>query len=176
MEAQKAKARKIVLNYGLLLGILMVLLGGIMYVMDVHLDPHWSFILITLALFIGVIVYGLKAFKSDNGGFMSFGEALKVAVGVGLIAAIISGIWSVLLSTVIEPDYADQMAQVQREKMIETYPEMSEEQINQALEFSAGFSSPWITFASTMVMYMLIALIIGLIAGAVMKQNRPYEV
>ena len=176
MEAQKAKERKTVLNYGLLLGILMVILVVIMYVMDLHLDPHWSFILITLAIFIAVIVYGIKAFKNDNGGFLSFGEALKVSVGIGLIAAIISGIWSLVLTTVIEPDYADQMAEVQREKMIESYPEMSEEQINQALEFSAGFSSPWITFASTLVMYMLLALVIGLIAGAVMKQNRPYEV
>lgn len=176
MEAQQAKARKYVLNYGLLLGILMVILGVIMYVMDSHLNPHWAFMVLSFAIFVAVVIYGIKAFKKENGGFLSLGEALKVSVGIGLIAAIISGIWSILLSTVIEPDYANQMAEMQREQMIERFPEMSDQQINQALEMSASFSSPWITFASTLVMYMLFALIVGLIAGAIMKQKRPYDV
>ena len=154
----------------------MVILGVIMYVMDYHLNPHWSFMIISFAIFIAVVVYGIKAFKKENGGFLSLGEAIKVSVGIGLIAAIISGIWSIILMTVIEPDYASQMADVQREQMIERFPEMTDQQINQAVEMSAGFSSPWITFASTLVMYMLFALIVGLIAGAVMKQKRPYDV
>lgn len=176
MEAQQAKARKFVLNYGLLLGILMVALGVIMYVMNYHLNPHWAFMIISFAIFIAVVVYGIKAFKQENGGFLSLGEAIKVAVGIGLIAAIISGVWTVLLATVIEPDYMLHMADMQREQMLERFPEMSDEQIDQAMEFSSGFNSPWITFASTLVMYMLFGLVTGLIAGAVMKQKRPYDV
>ncbi|NJW52779.1 DUF4199 domain-containing protein [Salinimicrobium oceani] len=176
MEAQQAKARKFVLNYGLLLGILLVTLGVIMYVTNNHLDPHWSFMLISFAIFIAVVVYGIKAFKKENAGFLSLGEAIKVAVGIGLVAAILGGIWNVLLATVIEPDYMEQMSEFQREQMIERYPEMADAQIEQALEMTATFSSPWVSFAMVLVMYMLFGLVLGLIAGLIMKQKRPYDV
>ena len=175
METQKAKARKFVLNYGLLLGILLVVVGVIMYVTNNHLSPHWSFMLITLAIMIAVMTYGIKAFKAENGGFLSLGEAIKVAVGMGLIAAIISGLWTVLLATVIEPDYMTQMADIQREQMVEQFPEMSDAQIDNALEMGAPFRSPWINFASALVINMFLGLIIGLIVGLIMRQKRPYD-
>ena len=176
METQKAKASKFVLNYGLLLGIILVVLGVIMYVTNNHLAPHWSFTLITFALFIAVIVYGLKAFKAENGGFLSLGEAIKVAVGVGLIAAILAGAWSVLMSTVIEPGLTEQAIEIEREKAFEMNPNMTEEQWEQGLEMTAFMRAPWFAFTATLVMYMLFGLITGLIAGAIMKQKRPYDV
>ncbi len=176
MEAQQAKARKFVLNYGLLLGIIMVTLGVVMYVTNNHIDPHWSFMVISFAIFIAVVIYGIKAYKNENGGFLSLGEAIKVAVGIGLIAALLGGTWNILLAKVIEPDYAEQMADFQREQMVERYPEMTDTQINQAMEMSANFSSPWIGFATVLVMYMLFGLVVGLVAGLVMKEKRPYEV
>lgn len=175
MEAQQAQARKFVLNYGLLLGILVVTLGVIMYVTNNHIDPHWSFMVISFALFIAVVIYGIKAYKGENGGFLSLGEAIKVAVGIALIAALLAGIWNVLLATVIEPDYAEQMADFQREQMVERFPEMTEAQIEQGMEMSANFSSPWIGFATVLVMYMLFGLLVGLVAGLVMKQKNPYD-
>ncbi|UZH54529.1 DUF4199 domain-containing protein [Salinimicrobium tongyeongense] len=176
METQQATARKFVLNYGLLLGVALVVLGVIMYVTNNHIAPHWSFSIVTLALLIAFMVYGIKAFKTENAGFLSLGEAIKVAVGIGLIAAIIGGVWSILLSTVIEPDYMLQMSEMQREQMVEQFPNMTDAQIDDALEMSATFQSPWIIFASGLVLYMLGGLIIGLIAGLIMKENRPYEV
>ncbi|WP_423818328.1 DUF4199 domain-containing protein [Salinimicrobium sp. TIG7-5_MAKvit] len=176
METQQAKAGKFVLNYGLLLGVALVVVGVIMYVTNNHLAPHWSFTVITLALLIAFMVYGIRAFKTENGGFLSLGEAIKVAVGIGLIAAIIGGIWSIVLSTVIEPDYMSQMMEMQREQIVEQYPDMGEAQVDNALEMGAAFQSPWIIFASGLVLYMLGGLIIGLIAGLIMKENRPYEI
>ncbi|WP_029036510.1 DUF4199 domain-containing protein [Salinimicrobium xinjiangense] len=176
MEAQQAKARKFVLNYGLILGILLVLLGVIMYVLNYHLKPHWSFMVITFAVFIAVVVYGIKGYKKENGGFLSIGEAIKVAVGIALIAAIISGLWVVVLSTILEPDYMEQAIELQKQEAFANNPALTEEQWEKGLEMSAAFRGPWITFAFTLVVDMLFGLIVGLIAGAIMKQRRPYEV
>lgn len=176
MEIQKAKARKFVLNYGLLLGIILIVIGVIMYVTNYHLQPHWSFTVLTFAAFIAVVTYGIKAFKTENGGFLSLGEAIKVAVGIGLIAAILSGVWTILLATVIEPDYMVQMADMQREQMMDRFPEMTNAQIDSAMEMGASFRSPWIAFASGLVMYMFFGLIIGLVVGLIMRQKRPYDV
>lgn len=176
METQQAKASKFVLNYGLLLGLILVVMGVVMYVLDYHLQPHWSFMVLTLIVFIAVVVYGIKAFKKENQGFLSIGEAIKVAVGIALIAAIISGIWVLLLSTVIEPDFMNQAIELEKQKAFANNPNLTEEQWEKGLEMSEAFRGPWITFAFTLVVDMLFGLVIGLIAGAVMKQKRPYDI
>jgi hypothetical protein len=132
--------------------------------------------LLTFAVFIAVVVYGIKAFKAENGGFLSLGEAIKVAVGVGLIAALLSGVWTVLMSTVIEPDLTEQAIQIEREKAFERNPNMTDEQWEKGLEMTAVLRQPWFSFTATLVMYMFFGLIVGLIAGAIMKQRRPYDV
>jgi heme A synthase len=175
MEGQQAKASKFVVNYGLLLGVLMIILGVVMYVLDFHLEPHWSLTLISAVIFIVVVVYGIKAFKKANLGFLSLGEGIKVAVGIALIAALLTGAWTILLSTVIEPDYMEQAIELQREKAFEMNPNMTDEQWENGLAMTEAFRGPWITFTATLVMYMLFGLIVGLIAAAIMKQKRPYD-
>lgn len=176
METQQAKASKFVLNYGLILGIIMVVLGVIMYVADYHLDPHWSFSVISFAVFIAVVFYGIKAFKNENSGFLTIGEAIKVGVGIALIAGIISAIWAFILSNYIEPDYFVQMAEMQREKMVERFPDMTDEQLDKASEMNATFMKPWFTMSVTIVSNLLFGLLTGLVAGLIMKQKRPYDV
>ena len=80
-----------------------------------------------------------------------------------------------LLTNVLEPDYMEQVSEVQREQMMERFPDMSEAQMEQAMEMNAKFSSPWITIASSIVVNLFIGFLVALIAGAIMKQKRPYE-
>ena len=175
MENQIAQPKKVILNYGLILGVITVFLSAIAYVTNTYLEPHWSIMVIGMLIFIAGIVYGIKAFKKENGGFLSLGQALKVGVGIALIAGIIGALWMLLLTNVLEPDYAEQVAEVQREQMVERFPDMTEAQMDQAMEMNAKFSSPWITMAFTIVGNLFIGFIVALIAGAIMKQKRPYE-
>ena len=175
METQQAKASKFILNYGVVLGIIMVVLGVIMYVANAHLNPHWSYSVITFLIFIAVLSFGIKAFKKENGGFLTLGEAIKVGVGIALIGGIIGAIWSFVLTTFIEPDFYVQMAEIQREQMIERFPEMTDQQLENAAEMNAKFTKPWFTFAISIVSNLLLGLLVGLVAGLIMKQKRPYE-
>lgn len=176
MENPSAKPSKTILNYGVILGVVSVVIGVIAYVMNMHLNPHWAFMVVGIVVFAGFLVYGIKAFKQENGGFLSIGEALKVGLGIALIGALIGAAWTFALTTFIEPDYMDQMAEVQREQMLESFPDMTDAQIESAMEMNAKFSSPWITIAFGLVGNLFIGFIIALIAGAIMKQKRPYEV
>ncbi|HET8754020.1 MAG TPA: DUF4199 domain-containing protein [Salinimicrobium sp.] len=176
MEHQTAKASKSIMTYGIIFGVVSVLLGVIMYVTNSYLDPHWSLAILGFFIFIVIIPMGIKAFKKENGGFLSVGEAIKVGVGIALIAGIISCAWSLLLSNVLVPDYYEQMADMQRTKMAEYAPNMTEAQLDDAMEMNANFSSPWITIAITLVTHMFLGLLVALVAGLVMKEKRPYDV
>ncbi len=175
MENKPTEAKKFVLNYGVLLGILSVILGVVMYVTDAHLDPSIIYTVISSLILIVVITYGIKAFKQENGGFLNLTEALKVGIGIAVIGGLISAIFSYVLMTFIEPDFMAQTMEVTRNKMLETNPNMTEDQVEEAMEMGASFSSPWVLMAFSLIGSLFFGLIISLIAGLVMKKENPYN-
>lgn len=175
MENKQTEAKKFVLNYGVLLGILAVILGVVMYVTNAYLNPSFIYSVIGFLLLVVVITYGIKAYKQENGGFLNLSEALKVGIGIAVIGGLISAIWSYVLMTYIEPDFMAQTMEVTQNKMMETNPNMSEDQIEAAMEMGASFSSPWIIMAFSLIGNLFFGLLISLIAGLVMKKENPYK-
>lgn len=176
MEIQQAPEKKFILNYGVLLGIISIVLGVVMYVTNAYLNPSMIYTIIGFLVLIVVISMGIKAFKNENGGFLNLKEAIKVGIGIAVIGGILSALWTLLLVNVIEPDFMLQMSDVQREQMTERFPEMTETQLDNAMEMSSRFMSPWFTVAVSLIGNLFFGLIIALIAGLIMKQERPYDV
>ena len=173
METQTASVKKIALNYGLLLGLASIALSVLTYVMGVHLERPWWASVLGIAIMVLFIVFGLKTFKKDNGGFLSLGEALKVGLAISLIAGILVVIYNYLFMTVIEPDMVNQMLEMTREQMLEQNPDMPDDQMEMALGMTEKFMSPPIMAAIGIIFSLFLGFIISLIAGLVMKQNRP---
>lgn len=175
METQKAESKKHILSYGLLLGVLSIVLGVILYATNAYLKPSFIFSIIGFLILITCITLGIKAFKKDNNGYLSLSDALKIGLGIALIGGIIGALWILILTKVLEPDYANQMAEVQRQTMAEKFPNMTESQMNDALEMSAKFTSSWITMAFSLIGNLFFGFLIALVAGLVMKNKNPYE-
>ncbi|MEZ4857924.1 MAG: DUF4199 domain-containing protein [Flavobacteriaceae bacterium] len=173
MDNQKASVKKIALNYGLLLGLASIALSVVTYVMGVHLERPWWASVLGILIMVAFIVYGLKAFKLDNGGFLSLGEAIKVGIAISVIAGIIGAIYNYVFVTVIEPDFVAQMMEVTREQMIEQNPNMTEEQMKMGLSMAEKFMNPGIMASMAIIFTLFLGFIISLISGLVMKQNRP---
>ncbi|MCT8341038.1 DUF4199 domain-containing protein [Flavobacteriaceae bacterium TK19130] len=176
MENQKASVKKIALNYGLILALGTIGVSVIVYVLDMHLDQSPWQSLANFLIMLACIVLGLKAFKHEGDGFMSLGDALKTGLAISLVAGLIGSIFTYIFVTVIEPDFVTQMLDVTREKMIEDNPNMTQEQTDMAMEMTSKFMSPWIMFAMGLIASLFFGFIISLVAGLIMKQNRPtYE-
>ena len=157
MDNQKASLKKIALNYGLLLGLASIALSVVTYVMGVHLERPWWASVIGIIIMAALIVYGLKAFKQDNEGFLSLGEAIKVGLAISVIAGILGAVYNY----------------VTREQMIEQNPTMTEEQMEMGLSITEKFMSPGIMSAMAIIFTLFLGFIISLISGLIMKQNRP---
>ncbi|MBP2833076.1 DUF4199 domain-containing protein [Aquimarina sp. U1-2] len=171
MENDATSTKKITINYGIILGILSVILGVVIYITDGYAKQNWINNIVGVAIIAGVIIFGIKAFKTTNNGFLTLSEALKTGVGIALVGGIIGVIWTILLMTVIDPEIMNQITEVQRRQMIENYPDMSEEQLNQSLEMAKKFSSPYMIGAFALIWNLFLGLIISLCAGLVMQKK-----
>ncbi|TYP71683.1 DUF4199 domain-containing protein [Aquimarina intermedia] len=175
MENTQVSAKKIIINYGLLLGIVSVVFGVILYVTDSYMDQNWMHSLIGFLILIGAIVYGIKAYKTANGGFLTLGEGIKVGIGIALVGGLISVVWTLLLMQVIEPDMMERMAEVSREKMQEQYPDFTQEQLDQSAAMAEKFSSPFIISAFSLLFNLFFGFIFALIASLVMQKKQTFN-
>ncbi|MEW7277390.1 DUF4199 domain-containing protein [Aquimarina sp. 2201CG1-2-11] len=171
METDRASSKKIIINYGILLGIVSTALGIVLYTLGTYTDPHWIFSVLGFLILIGIIGYGIKTFKTQNNGYLILTDALKIGIGIALIGGIIGALWSVVLTTVIEPDYTQQVLETQRIKMIETYPDFSKEQIDQSMSIVEKFSSPFVSVAISIIGNLFFGFIISMIVGLIMQKK-----
>lgn len=174
MEEQQPQARKFILNYGLILGVISILIAVVMYVMNLYIEKSWIGGTLSFAAMIVIIAYGISEFKKSSGGYLSLGQALKIGVGISLISGIIVLIYQFIFMNYIEPDFMENMMQMQFDQMIEQNPDMSKEQIDMSMEMGRKFSSPWITTAISIIGSLFFGLIISLIVGLVMKKENTH--
>ena len=173
MENQKASIKNIALNYGGIWGILTIALSVIAYVTDNYLErPTWLTIS-GAAIMLGIIVYGLKAFKLENEGYLSISESLKTGLAISLIAAIIVTLYNYIFTTFIEPDFVNQSIEIAREQMMTQNPDMTQEQMDMAMGITEKMMTPTIMAAMGIIFTLFLGFIVSLISGLFMKENRP---
>ncbi|WP_310994136.1 DUF4199 domain-containing protein [Aequorivita marina] len=175
MENQQVSLKKIALNYGVLLALLSIVLQVISYVLDAHIDRPLWLTLAQLVISIGVIVYGIKAFKSGNAGYLTLGQALKTGVAISLVAGLIAVVFNYIFMNYIDPDFIEKTMEFSREQMIQDNPNLTQEQVDNAMDISAKFMSPLIMSAFAIISTLFFGFIISLVSGLIMKRNPPQQ-
>ncbi|MGZ0016508.1 DUF4199 domain-containing protein [Yeosuana sp. AK3] len=170
MESQKLSPGKFALNYGLLLGLLMIIIGVISYVTGWALElkqwPNWIYYI----TFPVTIFYAISKFKKTNDNLLSLGEAIKIGLAIGLISALVYAVYGLIFNYVIDPEFMSQMMEVTKDKMLEN-PNLTEEIVDKQMEMMEKFMNPVIGTAIWIALSALFGLIYSLIGGLIMKRE-----
>ena len=169
MENQTTSSKSIMINNGLILGLISILISVTVYALGKTYDQHWSVGVISFLIMVAIIVMGIKKFKASNGGYLSLGEAIKIGLGIALISGIISVAYTYVFTSFIEPDFFINLAQVQEQKWIDQG--LTDEQIEGAKVMMDKMSNPMMTAGFTVIGSLFFGFIISLISGAVMKEK-----
>lgn len=172
MENQPVSPKKVMLNYGLYLGLASIVLSVILYVLNMHLEQSLFQTIGGLLIIGAIVVLGISEFKKRNGNVLSLGQALKIGLGIAAVGALIGIVYTFIFMYFIEPDFMNQMGEIQREAMLEKNPNMTQAQIDNAEKMMKTFSSPWMIAIFQMISTLFIAFIVALIGGLVMKNDR----
>lgn len=171
METEKISAGKFSINYGVILGLVMVVISVLTYVTGLAIKgAQWPAAIYYLVFPI-VIFYAISQYKKRNANFLSLSDALKVGVIIGIISAIVFVIYSLIFNYIIDPDFNNEMIAVAKDKMIEENPDMTQEMIDQGMKFVEMFANPWLMGAFWVAMSGIFGLIYALIGGLVMKKE-----
>ena len=170
MEEQQPKTGKFALNYGLILGLISVVFGVMLYTQKMHYERNTGIIVISIVIMAAIIFVGVNAFKKANGGDLSISEALKVAVGIAVIGAVISLAYQFVLTNYIEPDFMDKAIEMAKPEAMAQNPNMTEEQWEQGVEMQKSFA--WLQYPIGLIINCVLGLILGLVTGLILKKSK----
>src|SRR5688572_20520377 len=123
---EKRSQMKVAMTYGAMYGLASSIIYLIFYFAGADINnkaPQWiGYIVLIAAISMGIVNYR----DQDLGGFISYGKSLGTGVLIGLFGGIITGAFTVLMFTVIDPGLAQKIVEKAQEEMI-TKGNMSEE-------------------------------------------------
>ncbi|KAB1159323.1 DUF4199 domain-containing protein [Tenacibaculum aiptasiae] len=172
MEKQ-ANSKGIILNYGLYLGIAGVFIHLIFYATGNLISLGWLSGIIGIVAMIVLIALGIKKFKADNGGFLTFGQALKVGVGIAVISGIISSIYTLVFTNMIDPSIQEQALELQRQAWIDSG--LNEDQIEASEAMTKKMQSPIIAVPFAIIFSAFLGFVFSAICGAIMKKTEESD-
>lgn len=165
----KASSKNVMLNYGLILGVVSILISVISYALGMHLERDWKFGVLGFVAMIVILSMAIKKFKTDNNNLLSFGQAVKVGMGVAIVSSVIVIIYNQIFINFIEPEMMNQLLEVEKAKWVEA--NMTSEQMEAAEDMFNLFSGAAISSAIAIVASAFFGFIISAIAGAIMKRS-----
>jgi hypothetical protein len=171
MKDQEMSPKQIMLNYGLILGFASILINVVLYAAGKTYDQHWSVGVVSIIITVAVIILGIKKIKELNNGFLSLSEALKTGLGIALISGLIAVVYTLIFTNFIEPEFFARMLEVQQQKMLEAYPNFTDEQLEASMAMAKKMSGPVMTSAIAIIGSLFIGFIISLIGGLIMKKS-----
>ena len=164
-------------KYGLIAGVLGVILGLITYIMGTAAFFHWSNGIVGLLILIWAMVMAGNAFRSSNGGYASWKEMLKPTFIVGIISGLISTVFQFLMFNVIDTGLAD----AQKEAVVATMEGYADVIGEEGMDkFMDNLEAQSFGFGPTQAFQNILLLIIGsfiiaAIVSAILKRNRPEQ-
>lgn len=172
-DIQTKTPAKFAMTYGIVLGVIFILIAVIMYVTGMPLrGEQWPQYLYYLIFPAGIII-AIKKFKVDNGGFLELKDAIKIGLTIGVISGLVYLVYIFLFNYVIDPEYNAMIIEVAREQMLEQ-SNVTEEQVDQMMGFIEVMANPFLGGALWIGLSLFFGLIYSLIGGLVMKQDNPY--
>lgn len=170
METKELTPGNFSINYGLILGAVMILISIITYATGMTLNGvQWPNYLYYI-LFPVIIIYAISAYKKKNNGILSLGNAIKVGLLIAVISALVNVVYGLVFNYIIDPEFMGQVIEKTGEKLMEN-PNLSPEIVEKQMEMMKKFSNPLLGSAIWVALSALFGLIYSLIGGLVMKKE-----
>jgi len=170
-QTNTTSTKQIMLNYGLLFGFASIFINVVNYALGDIYKPHWSVQAVSFLVAVAFIVMGLKKVKENNNGYLTLGQSFKAGIGIMLVGAIIGLIYTYIFMTFIEPNYMSNMLELSQQKMLETRPNMTDEQVEAAMNMSKKFSGFGVIAVAGLLWSIFLGFVISLVAGLIMKKS-----
>ena len=161
------------MNYGAMLGVVLVEFSLIVYLVDMQANKFVGFL--NYALLIGGVFYAQNNFKTTTlGGYISYGKAFGLGALTVAFASLISTVYFYVFVTFVDSGVIDIALEQAYIDMAERG--MSDEEVEQAMEYTSMFMTPGMMSVMAFFASGIFGLIISSITSIFVKREDPTQI
>ncbi len=178
VDPQDISPRSTAMRYGMIWGLLGILIGLVSYLMGWS-DPSGGStagsmisMLLSLGLSVTILVLAIKYHRDNElGGYITFGRGFKTGMLTAFFYAIIATVWAVIFFNFIATDMIEMMEAAMYEQW--ENQGLTEEQIETAAGIALFFASKKFMIGAAFGGTLIMGAILSLIISAVLKKEQP---
>ncbi|MDA9879825.1 DUF4199 domain-containing protein, partial [Flavobacteriaceae bacterium] len=129
MNSQNPSLKSIIISNALILSAISIAFNLMLYFLDMHYQQSQEAGIVGIIIMIAILIYAFIQFKKINEGYLSLSEALKIGLGISLVAALIGVVYTYILTEFLDPGMMDKALDFQIEKIRMENPEITSDQI-----------------------------------------------
>jgi len=168
MQEEPSTAR-IALKYGVITGVASIVYNVILIISEKNQNQALS--ALGLIILVAGMVYAMREFKTENTGYMSYGQGLGIGTLIAAISGLLGATFMMFYTHFIDTNFMQKTLDTARGDMERRG--MSDAQIDAGMQFSEKMMSPGIMFATGVFFSIFIGFILSLIIAAIMRRNKP---
>ncbi|GAB2767130.1 hypothetical protein GCM10027275_06700 [Rhabdobacter roseus] len=166
---ENVSTARVALKYGIITAVVVIVYSTILNLAG--LGQNQGATSVAFLFLLGGLIWAMRDFREQNGGFMSYGQGLGIGALLSAIVGLLGSTFMLFYIQFIDNTIFQQSLDRAREDMERRG--MDDAQIEQAMEISEKFMSPGAVFLIGVLSYLILGFIISLIVAAVMRRNKP---
>lgn len=135
--------RKFAMNYGAVLGGFLIVIALCFWILGV--DEQQSIVpsVINNLVIVLFLLYAIRQYRDNfNDGFISYSQSLKLGTSVAFFSSLIMAVYTFIYITYLSPDMLANILDTTEQAVLQSNPEISEEELDLALEMTGKFLQP----------------------------------
>ena len=135
--------RKFTMNYGAVLGFCLILIALLYWILGIEEQESVIPSILNNIVIIGFLVYAIMQYRDTiNNGFISYSESLKLGTTVAFFSSVIMAFYTFIYISYLNPEMLSNILNITEQAMLESNSEISDEELDLALEMTAKFTQP----------------------------------
>ena len=154
------------MNYGAVLGLILILIALLSWVLGIGEEESIVPSIINNIVIIGFLYYSILQFRDKiNNGFISYSESLQLGTTIAFFSSVIMAFYTFIYISYLNTDMVANIMYMTEQAVLESNPEISDEELDLALEMTGKFTQPhWL-----MIMGILSGTFMGFFYSAIIS-------
>jgi hypothetical protein len=155
-----------------------IIISMAMYAINYEWMVQLKMLFISLAVYLGVTIYGGIDYRNSIGGYLGYGKAWQHGFLILAISGLVATLWSLILYTVIDPELPEKLADASIENtraMMDSFG-MSGDALDDAMDQARDKVADQFTIVGIFKSYLTIVFfsaIMALISALIVRKNEP---
>ena len=158
------------INYGVIFGAYSTVALLLSYFLNIDIQ-NWIFGIVNFIVTVAIPAYAIYEYKQNNALNLTIGQAVKIALIVGVVGGLIYAVYMYIHYTMIDTAFLENMQENAMKGVEDANKSQSQEEIDMAKKMTSVGFSPFVFSTITLFSVLIKTVLVGVVTGLIFKNK-----